>query len=196
MGRQLLQRQRDVRYQLYFAPGAAHAGLGGAPGSGGIVGRDGPTGESLGDNVANKAVLILKNSILAYPAASANAYGPIQDGMNNLSSDNTPSSFSVERRSINLLLLPLSNNSGPALTMALSIASPAIDAGDCSGSPATDQRGYPRNGNCDLGAFEVQTDVVAPPLAKAASIGRLLSVSGPALASNLTLWSAPDLRRP
>src|SRR5207249_3700533 len=98
-----------------FASGAAHPGPGGAQGRGGVAGNNGPAGESLGDNIANanNAVLVLKNTILAYPATSANAYGPIEDGLNNLSSDNTPSSFPAERRGINPLLLPLSSNGGP-----------------------------------------------------------------------------------
>jgi hypothetical protein len=139
---------------ICVASGAAHPGPGGAQGSGAVAGKDGPAGESLGDNLANNAVLILKNSILAYPATSANAYGPIQDGMNNLSSDNTPVSFPIERRSINPLLLPLVVMAGqpcdgaflPARLLMLAI----------SGSPAADQQGYPRNGTCDVGAFELR----------------------------------------
>jgi predicted outer membrane repeat protein len=52
------------------------------------------------------------------------------------------------------LLGPLTDNGGPTSTMALESSSPAIDAGqDCAQS---DQRGMPRSGVCDLGAFEVQ----------------------------------------
>jgi hypothetical protein len=42
--------------------------------------------------------------------------------------------------------------------MALLAGSPAIDAGDNTGAPATDQRGFPRivGGAIDIGAFEVQ----------------------------------------
>ena len=52
------------------------------------------------------------------------------------------------------LLGALANNGGPTLTMALEAASPAIDAGE--GCPELDQRGMPRRGGCDLGAFELQ----------------------------------------
>jgi hypothetical protein len=60
------------------------------------------------------------------------------------------------------LLGPLADNGGPTLTMALTPASPGIDAGSCtdaSGSPVgADQRGIPRpqpsGGRCDIGAFE------------------------------------------
>jgi CSLREA domain-containing protein len=57
---------------------------------------------------------------------------------------------------------PLQDNGGPTLTHALSPQSPALDAGDNSGCPTTDQRGFvrPMDGDgdgtatCDIGAFE------------------------------------------
>ncbi|MFI5366072.1 MAG: choice-of-anchor Q domain-containing protein [Candidatus Binatia bacterium] len=54
------------------------------------------------------------------------------------------------------LLGPLANNGGLAETMALLPGSPAIDAGDTTACPATDERGMPRltDGHCDIGAFE------------------------------------------
>jgi hypothetical protein len=59
-------------------------------------------------------------------------------------------------------LTPLQDNGGPTWTHALLNGSPAIDAGNNAGLPATDQRGYPRvvdgddNGSpiVDLGAVE------------------------------------------
>ena len=42
------------------------------------------------------------------------------------------------------LLGPLADNGGPTQTHALLIDSPAIDAGDDSACPSTDQRGFPR----------------------------------------------------
>ena len=53
-------------------------------------------------------------------------------------------------------LEPLADNGGPTSTMALAGASPAIDAGVEQGCPTTDQRGEPRVGGCDSGAFEAQ----------------------------------------
>jgi fibronectin-binding autotransporter adhesin len=48
----------------------------------------------------------------------------------------------------------LSDNGGATLTIPLLEGSPCIDAGDqCQ---ATDQRGEPRHGPCDIGAFERQ----------------------------------------
>jgi hypothetical protein len=52
------------------------------------------------------------------------------------------------------LLGPLQDNGGPTQTMALMPGSPAIGAG--SGCPMTDQRGQPRTGACDIGAYQHQ----------------------------------------
>jgi hypothetical protein len=52
------------------------------------------------------------------------------------------------------LLDPLADNGGPTETMALRAGSPAIDLG--SGCPPRDQRGVPRAGVCDSGAYERQ----------------------------------------
>jgi predicted outer membrane repeat protein len=51
----------------------------------------------------------------------------------------------------------LASNGGPTKTHALLPGSPAINAvvGACP-PPTTDQRGLPRTGTCDIGAFEVQ----------------------------------------
>jgi CSLREA domain-containing protein len=57
---------------------------------------------------------------------------------------------------------PLQDNGGPTLTHALLFGSPAIDSGDSSDCPATDQRGFTRpmdgdgdgTATCDIGAFE------------------------------------------
>lgn len=62
------------------------------------------------------------------------------------------------------LLGPLADNGGFTLTHALGAGSPAIDAGDPTNCPATDQRGFPRpidgdgiNGpRCDMGAYEAE----------------------------------------
>ena len=77
------------------------------------------------------------------------------------------------------LLGPLQDNGGPSvglgeatLTHELLPGSPAIDAGDNSGCPTTDQRGVlrPVDGDgdtvatCDIGAYEVDTWYVYLPL--------------------------------
>ena len=59
---------------------------------------------------------------------------------------------------VNPLLGPLQFNGGPTETQALLEGSPAIEAGENAGCPATDQRGVarpqPPGGRCDIGAFE------------------------------------------
>jgi hypothetical protein len=56
------------------------------------------------------------------------------------------------------LLAPLGNYGGPTPTMPPLPGSPAIDAGDNTNAPATDQQGLPRvvNGTIDIGAVECQ----------------------------------------
>jgi len=51
-------------------------------------------------------------------------------------------------------------NGGATETMALPQGSPAIDAGTASGAPAVDQRGAPRFGVVDIGAYERQPDLI------------------------------------
>jgi hypothetical protein len=57
---------------------------------------------------------------------------------------------------------PLQDNGGPTFTNALNPGSQAMNAGNpdgCAGSAGlltTDQRGFPRNGRCDIGAYEAQ----------------------------------------
>jgi uncharacterized protein YjbI with pentapeptide repeats len=53
-------------------------------------------------------------------------------------------------------LHPLDDNGGPTPTMALSLKSPAVDAGDDASCPSTDQRGShrPLGLHCDIGAYE------------------------------------------
>jgi predicted outer membrane repeat protein len=56
----------------------------------------------------------------------------------------------------------LKNNGGPMATHALLSGSTAIDAGDDALAPPTDQRGAPRVGVSDIGAFEVGSAVPTP----------------------------------
>jgi hypothetical protein len=56
-------------------------------------------------------------------------------------------------------LLPIADNGGPTQTMALPAKSPAVDAGSAMGAPPSDQRGLPRFGPVDVGAFELQDEV-------------------------------------
>ncbi len=60
----------------------------------------------------------------------------------------------------------LQNNGGRTQTHALLPSSPAINAGTNVGCPATDQRGYPRLGKCDIGAYEFALNVYLPLILK------------------------------
>jgi predicted outer membrane repeat protein len=53
-------------------------------------------------------------------------------------------------------LADLADNGGSGMTMALPADSPAVDAGVVDAAPETDQRGLPRDGAPDIGAFELQ----------------------------------------
>lgn len=77
---------------------------------------------------------------------------------NNLDSDNSCDfTSSTDLTGVNPQLGPLQDNGGPTPTMALAATSPAVDAGDDSSCPATDQRGIsrPQGPHCDIGAFEL-----------------------------------------
>ena len=58
------------------------------------------------------------------------------------------------------LLDPLADNGGPSWTMALRESSPAIDMG-MPACPPLDQRGYLREGPCDIGAYEYQSQILS-----------------------------------
>jgi hypothetical protein len=89
---------------------------------------------------------------------------------------------------------PLADNGGPTLTMALLPGSPAIDAGNTSLAPATDQRGFPRPAGlaADIGAFEYGS--VMPAIAVSQSGATGLNILGSGNAGR-TCWllSSPDL---
>jgi hypothetical protein len=78
---------------------------------------------------------------------------PVSAG-HNLSSDNGAGFLTGPGDIINTnpLLGPLASNGGPTQTHALLAGSPAIDSGEME--PTGDQRGYPRIGATDMGAFE------------------------------------------
>jgi hypothetical protein len=124
-------------------------------------------GFSAGDQVANLGgTLSLHNSLLAYAGTNGNAYGTITDVGYNFSSDGSAafasgSSFNYTDPKLSAI----ANNGGPTLTMALAANSPAIDYGDSSGAPNSDQRGYirPFGASVDAGAFEYGSYAAPPP---------------------------------
>ncbi len=106
------------------------------------------------------------------PGTSGSAYGGTACGPmpNTLIASNTPAggdSFPDAK------LGPLTHNGGPTLTMALLPGSPAIDAGNTSLAPATDQRGFPRPAGlaADIGAFEYGSVMPAIAISRAGRHG-------------------------
>jgi len=123
----------------------------------------------------------LQNSIVAN---SFNYYGPIDNCYGttslgyNLSSDDTCNfNGPGDLNNTDPKLGGLGYNGGPTQTFPLLSGSPAIDGGNPNGCTdsngnllATDQRGYPRPGKwdtgaCDMGAYELQTDIGPSPFA-------------------------------
>jgi hypothetical protein len=133
------------------------AGQGGAPGTA-LQGRGdaGRPGSALGGGVANLAgVVTVVNSILDSNTGGKNSSGVIADGGHNLSSDTTPAwSSGTSHSNTDPRVAWLADNGGFTLTAAIKADSPAIDAGSDAEAPATDQRGQPRQGTADIGAFE------------------------------------------
>jgi hypothetical protein len=62
----------------------------------------------------------------------------------------------------NPLLADLGDYGGPTATMALLPGSPAIGGGTSRAAPAFDQRGQPRSGHVDIGAFQSQGFTIMP----------------------------------
>jgi predicted outer membrane repeat protein len=135
---------------------------------GGAIANDGPmtvtnctfshNTSPFGGAIANSNVLQLQNSIITDSMIGNNCDGfvSVTDGGGNLRWPATdPScvgSYGDPR------LLPLEQNGGPTLTMAIQLGSAAMRLA-MANCPATDQRGMPRGlnpGRCDAGAYEWQ----------------------------------------
>jgi CSLREA domain-containing protein len=135
-----------------------------------------------------RATVTLRNTIVANSPSGGNCGGAVDDGGGNL----TYPDASCPGLNADPVLGPLANNGGPTLTHALGAGSAAIDLGDDSNCPATDQRGVarPYGVHCDIGAYEIENQ---PPVANA---GPDQDVSaGPACWADVTLHgegSDPD----
>jgi hypothetical protein len=97
--------------------------------------------------VANYDMLSLTNTIVA--GNDGGDVGGSYTGSNNLIGGNPM--FSAP-----------GNYGGPTETMALLPGSPAIGGGTSTGAPAFDQRGQPRSGHVDIGAFQSQSFTITP----------------------------------
>jgi CSLREA domain-containing protein len=114
---------------------------------------------------ASGGTLELQNTILANSITGYDCYnaGTLTNATNNLIEANSSGEFACGTpvSSADPLLGPLADNGGPTQTMALRPGSPAIDAGDDTNCPPTDQRGKarPQNAHCDIGAFELELNL-------------------------------------
>ena len=110
--------------------------------------------------VANYATLSMSNTIVA--GNNGGDFSGSYTGSNNLIGGNP-------------LLSPLGDYGGPTATMALLPGSPAIGGGTSTGAPTFDQRGQPRSGHVDIGAFQSQGFTITP--SPAATLSRPRSIS-------------------
>ena len=158
-----------------------------------------PNGLAVGVQIANtNGTLRLHNSVLA---GTNNAYGPITDDGYNLCSDGTANlSSSSSHNNTDPQLAPLADYGGPTLCMALLASSPAIDFGDSTGLPNTDQRGYlrPFGDGPDMGAYEYGSYLLVIPslniLANTTNILLSFIASPPSVyrlqaSTNLSTWT-------
>jgi hypothetical protein len=122
-----------------------------------------PSSQLKSVHAASGGTITMTNTLLANGGAAGNCagVGTITSAGNNLSSDNTCSSFSSgsgDQTNTDPLLGSLANNGGFTSTHALLAGSPAINAGTNTGCPSTDQRGTTRlrvtTDPCDIGGYE------------------------------------------
>lgn len=128
--------------------------------------------------------ILANNTVSTTPATLANCGGTgssqtfVSDGHNLEDGDTCGFAAAGDLPNTDPLLQPLAMNGGLSETMALPMASPAVDTGDNASCPNNDQRDSlrPADGNmdgtfiCDIGAFELFTpyadlhinDMVAP----------------------------------
>jgi len=120
-----------------------------------------------GGGIYTSSGVDVSNTILNAGAFGENIFnngGGVTSYGYNLSSDDGGGYLTGAGDQVNTdpLLGPLQNNGGPTFTHALSLRSPAIDAGDPSFTPppSYDQRGSPFvrvfSGRIDIGSFEAQ----------------------------------------
>ncbi len=152
-----------------------------------LNGDPGDNGGHAGAAIANAGSTVrLQNTIVAGSVGGSNAAGEIIDGGNNICSDDSCGfTISSSFNSLDPGIGTFTNAGGPTWTLTLATNSPAIDAGDPTSSPLTDQRGYYRHGFPDVGAFEFGglTNAVSPAATisgiSRATDGYMLRWSGP-----------------
>ena len=136
-----------------------------APFIGGLGGPPSPGEGSGGGVYTNGAAPSLKNNLFSGNLERWSTTDTADDGSGTVSSQGhnlftadagVTGLVASDLRNVAAPLEPLQDNGGPTQTHALPIGSPAIDAGDNSGAPITDQRGVirPQGIKEDIGAYE------------------------------------------
>ncbi|MBL0164000.1 MAG: hypothetical protein IPP82_10290 [Xanthomonadales bacterium] len=166
-----------------FVGNIARTGLGGAmnlQGSGGLILQNLTIANNVAEcdvcfaaGISNGAGLniTLRNTVFQNNSAG-NAYNPWAilhpvSGSNNLQwpplrpvSNQAEAPVTPGATFADAQLLGPANNGGLTETLALPGTSPAVDAGTSTGSLPFDQRGQPRVGAVDVGAYELQADTI------------------------------------
>lgn len=121
-----------------------------------------------GSNAKFENSIIAENSATFFGADLVDSF--VSLGHNIVSSTAGNSGFGAVGDLLNVdpMLAPLADNGGPTQTRALLVGSPAIDAANPLTAPAVDQRGVARpfGAGPDIGAFEYNTPLNTPPVAK------------------------------
>jgi hypothetical protein len=131
-----------------------------------VTGNTGNTTQSSAGGLFNDGNALLTNTIVAGNGRS-DIVGPCL-GRKNLIGDgsgfrrSTDNLLGTPSHPIDALLGPLANYGGLTPTFPLLPGSPAIGAGTASNAPAVDQRGQPRVGRVDIGAFQSQGFTLTP----------------------------------
>ena len=165
-----------------FVSNTATTGLGGAMSIQGataltlqnltIAKNSAPCGACFAGGIANDsgAALTMRN-VIFQDNTGGNAYNPwamlqpAANGAGNLQwphvrpvSNQNEAAVAPGTTFVSAALADPAANGGPTMTMALLAGSPAINTGVATGAATTDQRGFPRLGLIDVGAFEYQSD--------------------------------------
>lgn len=171
-----------------FSHGSARGGTNGVAGTGNSNGANGVPGLNRGGNIARLAgTFALRNSILATNLSGGTGYGTITDAGNNLSADTSLVLGATSLTNTNPKLGSLANNGGFTLTMLPQSGSPAVNGGNDTNSPLSDQRGVsrPSGSHVDIGAVEAATlTVTTAPQNQTVAVGAnaafTINVSGEA----------------
>lgn len=112
-------------------------------------------------NVTVKSTIIAGNDADPDIGEGPDVWGTFNSqGYNIVGNDQDSSGFGATGDQLNVdpKLGPLQDNGGTTFTHALLTGSPATSAGDNTGAPSTDQRGFTRivGGTVDIGSYEVQ----------------------------------------